>query len=52
MCIIVGGAKRNLRIGISQPGTKTKGRAIVRRRVFTHDCVGDSRLVLCPARAI
>ncbi|MDR3197711.1 MAG: hypothetical protein LBU34_07560 [Planctomycetaceae bacterium] len=26
MCITVGGAKRNLRIGISQPDTKIKGR--------------------------
>ncbi|MDR3196860.1 MAG: hypothetical protein LBU34_03230 [Planctomycetaceae bacterium] len=47
MCITVGGAKRNLRIGIPNP---TKGRQSLGESPSPSDCVGVSRLVLRPER--
>ncbi|MDR3198212.1 MAG: hypothetical protein LBU34_10135 [Planctomycetaceae bacterium] len=46
MCITVGGAKRNLRIGISQPDIKIKGRQSLGESPSPSDCIGVSRLVL------
>ncbi|MDR3197490.1 MAG: hypothetical protein LBU34_06420 [Planctomycetaceae bacterium] len=49
MCITVGGAKRNLRIGISQPDIKTKGRQSFAEDLSPNDCVGvaDREFVQC-----
>ncbi|MDR3198449.1 MAG: hypothetical protein LBU34_11330 [Planctomycetaceae bacterium] len=45
MCITVGEAKRNLRIGISQPDTKTKGRQPL--AVAVASALADSEFVQC-----